>query len=158
MVMILFVCYGNICRSPMAEYLMRDLVEERGEGKDFYIASAATSGEEVGRPVHRGTANILERMGIDCSDKRSVKLKKSDYAEYDHIIGMDEMNRRDMLKIFGGDPHRKIKLLMEYAGEKRDIADPWWTGDFAATFADVTRGIRALYNGLRAKDGEQKQP
>lgn len=152
MVKILFVCYGNICRSPMAEFIMRDYVCEKGEQSGYYIASAATSSEEVGRPVHRGTVRVLERMGIDCSQKRSVQLKKSDYDKYDYIIGMDEMNKRDILAIFGKDPNKKVSLLLDYTGDCRDIADPWWTGDFAATFSDITRGTRALYEFIAAKN------
>ena len=148
MIKILFVCYGNICRSPMAEYLMKDFVAEKGKQDQFFIASAATSGEETGNPVHCGTVKILARLGIDCSDKRSVRLKKTDYYNYDYIIGMDEMNRRDMLKIFGGDPDSKISLMLDYTPLKRDVADPWWTGDFEKTFTDIVAGTRGLYDYL----------
>lgn len=147
---IMFVCYGNICRSPMAEFIMKDLVSEKGESDLFYIASAATSDEGLNCPVHRGTAKILDRMGIDYSQKRGVRLKKADYGEYDYFIGMDEMNRRDMKKIFGGDDENKISLLLDYTDEKRDVADPWWTGDFEKTFVDVVNGTRGFYAFLKA--------
>lgn len=127
---------------------MKDLVAEKGRRNEFFIASASTSGDETGNHVHRGTVKILERLGIDCSDKRSTRLKKSDYREYDLIIGMDEMNRRDMLKIFGGDPDSKISLMLDYTPLKRDVADPWWTGDFEKTFTDIVAGTRGLYDYL----------
>ena len=144
-----FVCFGNICRSPMAEFLMKDFVKDMGEEDKFIIDSAATNGCEEGSPVHRGTARILERMGIDFSAKRARKLKAFDYDKSDLFIGMDEGNIRDMKRIFGGDPEGKVKMLLDFTGENRDVADPWYTGDFEKTFTDVTRGIRALYDSLK---------
>lgn len=148
-VKITFVCFGNICRSPMAEFLMKDFVKDEGKEDKFIIDSAATNGCEEGSPVHRGTARILERMGIDFSEKRARKLKASDYDKSDLFIGMDEGNIRDMKRIFGGDPEGKVKMLLDFTGEKREVADPWYTGDFEKTFTDVTRGIRGLYEYLK---------
>ena len=149
MIKILFVCYGNICRSPMAEFLMKDLVEKQGEGKDFYIASSATSKEEAGLRVHRGTRAILDEMGISYEGKVSIPLEKTDYDKYDYIIGMDANNKRDMLRIFGGDPKDKVSLLLDYTDNPRDVLDPWWTGDFEATKRDVIKGTKALYDHLK---------
>lgn len=143
-----FVCFGNICRSPMAEFLMKDLVKERGRENAFEIASFATNGCEEGSPVYYGTAKILNRLGIDFSDKRAIKLRASDYGKYDYFIGMDESNARDMKRIFGGDPQNKVSLLMDYTSEKRDVADPWYTRDFEKTFTDVVRGTRGFYDYL----------
>ena len=109
---ILFVCHGNICRSPMAEFVMKDLAEKAGIGDKVYIASAATSSEEIGSPVHRGTVRELEKRGISCAGKYAVRLEKSDYGYYDYIVGMDIYNLRNMLRLFGGDPENKVRLLM----------------------------------------------
>ncbi len=146
---ITFVCFGNICRSPMAEFLMKALVKDEGTADKFEISSAATNGCEEGSPVHRGTARILERMGIDCSDKRARKLTFSDYGKSDYFIGMDETNIRDMNRLFDGDKEGKVKLLLGFTDDKRDVADPWYTGDFEQTSIDVTRGIRGLYDYLK---------
>lgn len=145
---IMFVCYGNICRSTMAEFLMKDLVKKKGREKDFYIASSGTSYEEYGNPVHRGTRAILSKLNISCEGKYAEKLNKSDYYDYDLFIGMDEMNRRDMLRIFGKDPDGKIKLLMDFTKRPRNVADPYWTGDFEKTFIDVSEGVEELYRHL----------
>ena len=149
MTKILFVCYGNICRSPMAEFIMKDLVKKKGQEKDFYIESAATSTEELGNPVHRGTRAILDRLNIDYSKKRARQITKSDYDNFDYIVGMDEMNRRDMTRFFGGDPKNKISLLLDYTDNPRDVADPWWTHNFEITFTDVANGTQGLYNKIK---------
>ena len=151
MIKIMFVCYGNICRSPMAEFMMKDLVKKMGEEKEFLIESAATSYEEIGSPVHWGTANILKEMGIDYSAKRARKLLKEDYNNYDYFIGMDSNNKRDMLRIFGGDEANKVSLLLDYTDIKRDVLDPYWTRDFSATKLDVTNGVKGFYKFLTAK-------
>ena len=149
---ILFVCHGNICRSPLAEYIFRDMAEE--SGVDAAIASAATSGEEiwggVGNPVYPPVKKLLAARGIDCSDKRATRLEKGDYDEYDLIIVMDGGNKRDALRILGGDPEWKVRLLMEFAGLSRDVADPWYTRDFAAAERDIESGCRGLLHAVRS--------
>ena len=127
---------------------MKDLVKKKGREKDFYIASSGTSYEEYGNPVHRGTRAILSKLNISCEGKYAEKLNKSDYYDYDLFIGMDEMNRRDMLRIFGKDPDGKIKLLMDFTKRPRNVADPYWTGDFEKTFIDVSEGVEELYRHL----------
>ena len=151
MIKILFVCHGNICRSPMAEFVMRDIVNRAGYGKEFHIASAATSTEEIGNPVHYGTRKKLREVGISTDGKYAVQLKKSDYKNYDYLIGMDSMNRRNILRIIGSDPENKVYNLLEFAGESGDIADPWYTGNFDRTYEDVLRGCQALWEHLKMK-------
>ena len=149
MVKILFVCYGNICRSPMAEFVMKDIAEKNG--LDIYVASAATSTEEIGNSVHYGTKNKLAQKGISVSGKTAVQMKKNDYEKYDYIIGMDQMNMRSILRITGGDPDGKIYKMMSFAGSDRDVADPWYTGDFDTTYNDIIKGCEGLINELREK-------
>lgn len=144
MIKILFVCHGNICRSPMAEFVLKDMVKKVGKEKEYYIASAATSTEEIGNPVHRGTRKKLSSVGISTEGKYAVQMKKSDYDKYDYLIGMDEWNIRNMLRIAGGDPEHKIYRLLEFAGRDGEIADPWYTGDFDATYRDVVEGCRGF--------------
>ena len=148
---IMFVCYGNICRSTMAEFLMKDLVEKKGESQNFLIASSGTSSEELGHGVHWGTRKILDRLNVNYHGKYAVKLKSSDYDNYDYFIGMDSDNLYMMNKILGGDPQNKIKLLLSFAGKNTDVADPYWTGDFEKTYQDVKQGISALYEFLTKK-------
>ncbi len=140
---ILFVCYGNICRSTMAEFLLKDKLQKLNI-KGVTVASKGTSYEENGNGVHYGTRKILDRLNIDYSGKVSEKLHAHHYGEFDLIIGMDERNIRDMLRIFGHDDAKKIKLLSEYYGERKDVADPYWTGDFNKTYLDISRGIDGL--------------
>ena len=142
MINILTVCHGNICRSTMAEFLLRDMVEKRGLGEKFYIASSATSREEIGNGVHYGTARILDRFNIDYSKKKAVQLTNSDREKYDYFIGMDDANVRNMTRILGSSD--KVYKFLEFAGEKRDIADPWYTGNFNDTYNDVIKGCRAF--------------
>ncbi len=139
---ILFVCHGNICRSPMAEFVMKDLLNK--EGIDAYVASAATSTEEIGNPVHRGTRAKLGEYGISTEGKYAVQLTKSDYDKYDYIVGMDTANIRNILRICGGDPEGKVAKLLSFAGDAGDIADPWYTGNFDDTYNDVLKGCKAL--------------
>lgn len=141
---ILFVCLGNICRSPMAEFVMKDLVNKAGLEKSITIASAATSNEEVGNPVYPPARQELLTHGISCAGKTARRLEKGDYQRYDYLIGMDHHNLRDMVRILGGDPEGKIRLLLSFVGEDRDIADPWYTRNFAETYADVWTGCNAL--------------
>ena len=149
MVRVMFVCHGNICRSPMAEFLFKKLIKEKGEENKFIVKSSATSYEEIGNPVHYGTAKILDRLNINYYSKRAEKLKSSHYDNYDYFIGMDNANVRNMYNIFNGDRERKISLLLTYTGENREVSDPWWTGNFDETFADVDSGVKAFYEYLK---------
>ncbi len=152
MISILFVCHGNICRSPMAEFVFKDMIAKRGISDRFFVASAATSTEEiwngVGNPVYPPAKAELARHGISCEGKRAVLFKKSDYEKYDYLIGMDDANIRNMVRTVGGDPEHKIHKLLEYAGSGRAIADPWYTGNFDVTYADVVEGCTALLEQL----------
>ena len=145
MIKVLFVCHGNICRSPMAEYLFRELAMRRGAGDRFFVASAATSADEIGNPVHPGTVRILRRHGISCTEKCAVQMTRADYARYDLLLGMDAANIRSMRRIAGGDPTGKIRRLLDVSDHPRDIADPWYTGDFDRTYADILDGCEALF-------------
>lgn len=147
---ILFVCHGNICRSPMAEFVMKKLVREKGVADRFEIASAATSTEEIGNGVYPPVRSLLRLHGIDCTGKTARQLKKSDYDHYDLLIGMDSANYRNMNRICGGDPEEKIRLLMDYTDHHGDVADPWYTRDFEATWRDVNEGCRSLLESLLA--------
>ena len=144
MIHILFVCHGNICRSPMAEFVMKDMVKKEGLEQYFEIASAATSTEELGNPVHRGTRAKLAQAGISCAGKTARQMNRRDYEAYDIIIGMDRYNMRNMERICGGDPEGKLRKLLS-----RDVADPWYTGNFEDTYADVVEGCTALLDELR---------
>jgi len=141
---ILFVCHGNICRSPMAEFVMKKLVRERGLEKEFLIASAATSREELGNPVYPPAKRKLWEHGMSCSGKTAVQMTKEDYDRYDYIIGMDSMNRRNILRIIKSDPQSKVSLLLDFTDRPHSVADPWYSGDFDAAFDDITAGCRAL--------------
>ncbi len=154
MIRILFVCYGNICRSPMAEFIMKDMVGKKGCADRFYIASAATSDEEiwggVGNPVYPPARDELRKHGItDVSGKHATQLKRSDYDKYDLILGMERMNLRHMMNILGSDPEGKVKLLLDYSDNPRDISDPWYTRDFKRAYEDIYEGCLALYEALR---------
>lgn len=144
MIKILFVCHGNICRSPMAEFVMKDLVKQAGLKNKFYITSAATSSEELGNPVHRGTKAKLRQYGISTEGKYAIKLQRSDYENYDYLIGMDQWNIKNMHRILGDDDEQKISKLLDFDDRHVDIADPWYTGDFDATYADVLAGCQGL--------------
>ena len=149
MTKILFVCHGNICRSPMAEFIMKDLVQKAGLAGEFEIASAATSCEELGNPVYPPARRKLREHGIDCSGKTARRLEKGDYARFDYLICMDRYNLRGMERILGDDRQHKIYLLLSFTGEQRDIADPWYTGNFDETYRDVLAGCSALLAQLR---------
>ena len=141
---ILFVCHGNICRSTMAESVMTHLIKQKGlEGK-FEIASAATSREEIGNPPHYGTVSKLREKGISVIPHRAVQMTREDYIYYDYLIGMDSANIRNMQRIAGGDSEEKIYKLLTFAGIERDVADPWYTGDFEQTYQDVMAGCKAF--------------
>ena len=148
MIKILFVCHGNICRSTMAESVLSHMVSQRGLSNDFHIASAATSREEIGNPPHHGTVRKLREEGIPVIPHRAVQMTKKDYEAYDYLIGMDDWNIRNMQRITGGDPEQKICKLLEFAGSRRDIADPWYTGNFDVTYANIIEGCEALLEKL----------
>ncbi|GLC79506.1 low molecular weight protein-tyrosine-phosphatase [Lacrimispora brassicae] len=141
---ILMVCLGNICRSPMAEFVMKDMIEKEQLGNHFYVASAATSTEEIGNPVHHGTREKLKKHGISTDGKYAVQLSRKDYDKYDYLIAMEQRNMTNMLKILGGDPEGKVRRLLDFSAAPRDIADPWYTGDFDRTYDDVYKGCQAL--------------
>ena len=144
MTKILFVCHGNICRSPMAEFVMKDLVKKAGREGDFEIASAATSSEELGNPVYPPARRKLKEHGIDCSGKTARQLRREDYGKWDLLIAMDGANLRNMRRLFDGDPEGKCALLMSFTDRPGEVADPWYTGDFQATWEDVSLGCQAL--------------
>lgn len=152
MIKILFVCHGNICRSPMSEFVMKDMVKKAGLEKHFLIASAATSIEEIGNPVHHGTCSKLREVGISTAGKYAVQLTRNDYQKYDYLIGMDSANIRNMNRMLGGDPEGKIHKLLEFSGSERDIADPWYTGNFEETYSDVVEGCGALLRHIRSSE------
>ena len=144
MIKILFVCHGNICRSPMAEFVMKDLVRKAGRAAEFSIVSAATSTEELGNPVYPPARRMMAAHGIDCTGKTARQLRKADYAQYDYLIGMDQANFRNMQRMCGGDPDGKIHLLLDFTDRPGQVADPWYTGDFQATWEDVLEGCDGL--------------
>ena len=155
MIKILFVCHGNICRSPIAEFVMKDLVQRAGLEDQFYIASAATSTEEiwngVGNPVYPPAREELARHGLSCDGKRAVQLQRSDYDKYDYLLGMDSTNIRNMHRMLGGDPEGKVCRLLDYSEHPRDIADPWYTGVFDVTYRDILEGCEALLQHIKSK-------
>jgi len=140
----------------MAEFIMKEMVQKAGLSEHFYIASAATSSEEiwngVGNPVYPPAREELARHGISCRGKRAVQLRREDYSDYDYIIGMERYNIRNMLRILGSDPEGKVKLLLDYSDRPRDISDPWYTGEFGKTYADLVEGCEALLHFLRGKE------
>ena len=148
MIKILFLCHGNICRSPMAEFMFKDMVEKAGVGDEFYIESAATSSEELGNPVYPPARRKLAEHGISCAGHAARRVEKSDYARFDYIIGMDSANIRNLRRIMGGDPEGKLRLLMDYTDRPGQVADPWYTGDFDATWRDVLEGCQGLLRSL----------
>lgn len=148
MIRVLFICHGNICRSPMAEYVMKDLVQKAGLEDEFEIASAATSTEEIGNPVYPPARNKLAQHGISCQGHAARQLKRADYGRWDLLIGMDQANLRNMNRICGGDPEGKIHLLMDYTARPGEVADPWYTGDFETTWQDVLLGCSQLLQQL----------
>lgn len=152
MVKVLFICLGNICRSPMAEFVFRDMVQKRGLADRFHIASAATSTEELGNPVHHGTTEKLKKYGISTKGKYAVQLKKKDYQEYDYLIGMESRNVRGIQRIIGSDSEHKVSKLLDFTGHPRDIADPWYTGNFDKTYDDILEGCEAFLNYLESQN------
>ena len=160
MVKIAFVCHGNICRSPMAEFVFKNIIASGGVEKEFSVSSLATSDEEiwqgVGNPIHHGTLGIFKKYKIPYdTNKRAVQLCKTDYDKYDLFIGMDFANIRNMNRIFTSDPENKIKLLLDYVGEHREVADPWYTGNFEKTYSDIVLGCCGVLSYLSTQ-GEEK--
>ena len=158
MTRIMFVCLGNICRSPMAEFIMKDMVKKKGTADEFYIASAGTSDEEiwngVGNPVYPPAREELARHGItDVSGKQATQLRRSDYGKYDLFIGMEARTLRSMVSILGGDPEGKVRRLLDYSDEPRDISDPWYTRNFTSAYNDIVEGCEALYEALKGSAG-----
>ena len=144
MIKVLFVCHGNICRSTMAEMVLKDMVRKRGVEYQFFIDSAATSREEIGNGVHHGTRRKLAEVGIPCDDHRAKQVTKGDYEEFDYLILMDENNMRNIKRIIPSDPDGKISKLLQWAGREDSIADPWYTGNFDETYDDVVEGCEGL--------------
>ena len=154
MTKILFICHGNICRSPMAEFVMKDLVRQTGLESQFHIESAATSTEEIGNPVYPPARRKLAEHGIDCTGKRARQLSNADYDQFDLLIGMDRANLRNMHRICGGDFAGKLHLLMDYTDHPGDVADPWYTDDFETTWRDVLEGCQGLLEQLCSREGK----
>lgn len=149
MIRIMFVCHGNICRSPMAEFTMKKLVADAGLSGNFLIASSATSTEELGNPVYPPARAELAKHGIGCAGKTAVQLRKSDYGKYDYFIGMDTANIRNMNRIFGSDKNGKVYKLLTFAGRGDDISDPWYSRDFSTAYADIEEGCNGLLSHLQ---------
>ena len=148
MTRVLFVCLGNICRSPMAEFLFKDMIKRKGIKKEFLIESAGTSNEEEGNPVHYGTRNKLASVGISVAGKYARQLKKDDYDKFDYIIAMEQRNVRDIYRIIGEDKENKVYRLLDFSDSPRDIADPWYTGNFDVTYKDIIEGLEAFLKYL----------
>ena len=155
MIKVLFICHGNICRSPMAEFVMKDLVKKAGLTAEFGIASAATSTEETGNPVYPPARRKLAEHGIDCAGKTARQLERSDYGRYDFLVGMDGANLKNMRRICGGDPAGKMSRLLDWTARPGDVADPWYTGDFEATWRDVLAGCTGLLDHIRERRREE---
>ncbi len=153
MIKIMFVCHGNICRSPMAEFIMKKLIRDENLTDEFYIASSATSTEEIwhgkGNPVYPPAKAELMKHGLSCDGKCAVQLRSDDYDKYDYFIGMDTMNIRNMKRILGNDREEKICKMLSFAGRSDDVADPWYSGNFTTTYADIEEGCRGLLKKIR---------
>ena len=152
MIQLLFVCHGNICRSPMAEFVMKDLVEKAGLGERLHIESAATSREEIGNPIYPPAKRKLKEMGVPFGDHRAVQMTRADYDRYDLLLAADSANVRNMTRIAGGDPDHKIRRLLDDCPRPRDIADPWYTGNFDVTYDDIVEGCDALLDRLEREN------
>lgn len=148
---ILFVCHGNICRSPMAEFVMRDMVEKAGLGGDVAVASAATSRDELGNPVYPPAREMLKRHGLDPGGKKARQLTKEDYDKFNLLVCMDSANMENMQRLFGGDPQGKLLRLLDLSDHPRNLADPWYTGDFQITWEDVNEGCQLLLEQLKGE-------
>lgn len=149
MIKVLFICHGNICRSPMSEFILRDMVAKRGIADQFEIASAATSREEIGNPVYPPAVRKLREHGIDPSEKRARQMTKQDYEYYDYLLAAEQYNIQNMLRIVGGDPEHKIHRLLDYSKHPRDIDDPWYSGDFETAYRDIVEGCEAFLESFK---------
>ena len=149
MIKILFICHGNICRSPMAQFVLEDMVEKAGMRDQFMIDSCATSREEIGNGVHYGTKDKLRKEGVRMHDHRARQLTKKDYEEYDDLIGMEDTNIRNMKHLLGGDPEHKMMRLLDFSDHPRDIVDPWYTDNFDITYTDIVEGCEAFLKTLK---------
>ncbi len=148
MIKILFVCHGNICRSTMAEFVMKELLRQAGRAEEILVDSKACRTDEIGSDTHPGTKAVLKAHNIPFTKRQARQIRRTDYNDFDYIIAMDEENMRDLLRLTGGDPAHKCQLLLSYAGEQREVADPWYTGNFEVTYRDVDKGCRALLASL----------
>ena len=148
MISVLFVCLGNICRSPMAEFLFKDMIDKKNLKQEFYIESAGTTNEEEGNPVHYGTRNKLSKLGISTDGKYARKLKKEDYQKFDYILAMEKNNLKSIYRILGEDKENKVYRLLDFSSTPRDIADPWYTGNFDITYKDIIEGLNAFCDYL----------
>ena len=148
MINVLFVCLGNICRSPMAEFVLKDMVRKRGIENEFHIESRGTSSEEIGNDVHYGIVRKLDSVGVPVEHRQATKLVKLDYDKFDYIIGMEDRNVRDIMTIIDEDPDEKVCRLLDYSDNPRDIADPWYTGNFDITYNDVVEGCNAFLESI----------
>lgn len=151
MVHVLFICHGNICRSPMAEFLFRDLLQKRGLCSLYSVSSAATSREEIGNPVYPAAKKKLTSLGIDCMGKRARQVTKEDYTTYDYLLVMENYNTKNLLKIIGDDPQKKVFRLLDFSALPRDIADPWYTGDFNTTHKDIMEGLEGFLSHISSE-------
>ena len=159
MIRVLFVCHGNICRSTMTQFVFQHMVNDQGLKDKFYIDSAATSREEIGNPPHYGTVNKLRQEGIPVLKHRAIQMTKQDYKEYDYIIGMDAWNIRNIMRIIGSDPEKKVFMLLDFTDRPgTEIADPWYTGNFDATYDDVLEGCTGLLEHLKNISWEMTPP
>lgn len=151
MIKVLFICHGNICRSTMAQFVMQHLVHKNGQEENFLIDSKATSTEELGNSPHYGTVRKMQEMNIPMIPHRAEQMQRKDYRDYDYIIGMDQWNYRNIMRIIGKDPEDKVSLLLDWTEHPRDIADPWYTGNFDQTYEDVAEGCEALLQALQSE-------
>lgn len=152
MIKVMFVCLGNICRSPMAEFVFKDIVKKQGLEKEFYIKSSATSYEEIGNDIHYGTRDKLIQKGISFENRKAIRLKPEDYKKYDYIIGMENSNIKNIKRIVGEDYENKVYRLLDFSKNSRDIADPWYTRNFEITYNDVVEGCNGFMNYLKNKN------
>ena len=152
MIRVLFICHGNICRSPMAEFILKDIIKKRGLEDKFIISSSATGTEEIGNPVHPGTRKKLSSFNINTSGKKAVQITKSDYEKYDYIFLMDNNNIRNIKRIIDSDPDNKICRFLDITNNPRDIADPWYTGNFDETYNDILEGCTAFIEKLESEN------
>lgn len=152
MIKVLFICHGNICRSPMAEFVFKKIVADKGLADKFLINSAATSTEEIGNGIHFGTKAKLKEMNIPFTSHRAVQITKLDYEKYDYLIAMDSMNLRNMQRLLGYDSQKKVHRLLDFTSYPRDVADPWYTGNFDITYVDINNGCNALLEYIIKND------